>query len=228
MNEHKNIRDYLGITDLKSFNQKVADVLKDDNKSTDSSNPQESGNVSQSVSFDANKFQTSIVLPDVLDENTLYQLTDLIDGKVHYENELVDEENEISDFASPNTVDQMMNSIGVIYITEEANPVAVATLSDPTIQNYRGVIPIDYYELKSGQSLYGRVQIETFAIKPEYKNAGLEGELRNLIDEVAPEIFAVVPLSDLRMMELMQSSGYKPISQFQTDWDLTPVVLWIN
>jgi hypothetical protein len=227
MNEHKNIRDYLGITDLKSFNQKVADVLKNEQQSgidTQDSNEEDF----EPVSFDSAKFDSFTVLPEVLDDTTLYQLSDLIDGKEHYEEEDVDEDNEITDFASPNTPDQILTSIGVIYIVGDNMPIAVATLYDPTVENYRGIIPVDYYELKSGHSLAGRVLIDAYAIKPEYRSIGLEDELRTLVEDVAPDVFIVVPQSDENMMELVKFSGYQPISEFTTDWDLTPVVLWIN
>lgn len=223
---NKNIRDYLGITDLKSFNQKVADVLKQSQQSNEGS--EEPVNDVPEVVFDSQRFESFTVLPEVLDETTLYQLSDLIDGKEHYEEEDVDESNEITDFASPNTADQILSSIGVIYMIENNTPVSVATLYDPTIENYRGIIPVDYYEMKSGQSLNGRVMLDGYAVKPEYRNLGLEMELRTLVEDVAPDIFIVVPMSDINTMELVQFSGYTPISQFTTDWDLTPVVLWIN
>lgn len=225
MKQYKNINSYVTANEMKSFNQRInvmlesaADGIGEDVEFA----PQQAA--PEQASPDNPNFDYQTTSPENIDDTTLYQLADLVDGKVHYEDN--NESDEVTDFASPNTVDQIDSSIGVMYISSDSIPIGVATIIDPTVENYKGIIPVDYYELKSGQELYGRIQLEFFAVKPEFK--AYESELYSLITEVAPDIYAVTPESNGNMMTSMKSLGLKPVSKFNTDWDITPVILWIN
>jgi hypothetical protein len=41
-------------------------------------------------------------------------------------------------------------------------------------------------------------------------------------------MFTVVPSTDKDIIQGLTDNGYKFISEFETDWDLTPVQLWFN
>ena len=118
--------------------------------------------------------------------------------------------------------------MGVAYITEDDIPVACATLTDPTIGNYKGIIPLDYYELKSGYSLEGRLQQEFFAVKPEYRGMGIATELRDLLESISADMFITIPVWDTDTIDGLVKNGYKFIAEFNTDWEQAPVQLWIN
>ncbi len=219
MSQYKN--SYVTATKMKSFNQKI-NVMLESVDMGDSENQLAPKQIEMNTDESDVDFQTTS--PENIDDTTLYQLADLIDGKVHYEDN--NESNEITDFASPNTADQIDMSIGVIYISEESIPVAVATIIDPTVENYKGIIPVDYYELKSGVELYGKIQLEYFAVKPEFK--AHESALYELVLEVAPSIYAVVAKSNESMLNSMKNLGLRMVSEFDTDWDIAPVTLWVN
>ena len=174
--------------------------------------------------LDRNKFDSVIVKPEAIPQDDLNQCADIIDSKTHFDSQ---------DFRDtwlkgPNTVDRLLSSMGVAYVTEDDIPVACATLTDPTQINYKGIIPLDYYELKSGFSLAGRLQQEFFAVKPEYRGMGIATELRDLLESVSPKMFITVPVWDTDTITGLVKNGYKFVAEFNTDWEQAPVQLWIN
>ena len=174
--------------------------------------------------LDRDKFESSVVRPEAIPQTELNQCADIIDAKIHFDTQ---------DFRDtwhkgPNTVDRLLSSMGVAYITEDDIPVACATLTDPTEINFKGIIPLDYYELKSGYSLAGRLQQEFFAVKPEYREMGIATELRDLLESVSPKMFITVPVWDSDTINGLAKNGYKFIAEFNTDWEQSPVQLWIN
>ena len=128
----------------------------------------------------------------------------------------------------PDTTDKILNSIAVVYILEDGIPVAVSTLLDPTKENYKGIIPSDYYEMKSGKSLQGRHQQEHFAVKPDKHNLGLAQELKRLLLESSPKTFVINQSPDTESSFGLAKNGYQVISKFNTEWETEPVQLWIN
>ena len=125
-------------------------------------------------------------------------------------------------------MDKINDAIAVAYITEDGIPVAASTLRDPTIQDYKGIIPGDYYELKSGVSLENRLQQEYFEIHPDFHDMGLAGELRRTLKTIVDDMFVIVPVTDTNTIAGLNTAGYKKMSEFKTDWEQVPVQLWIN
>lgn len=211
MKNEKSVHNFLTLGDLRSFNEGVSDMVSDTV-------------ATPSDSFDENTYTSKITTPDKLDESFAYQLADLIDKKVHME----DEDVTTSSMKSPNTIDLLLASDRVAYVKTRGTPVAVATIKDPTVENYMGIIPADFYALKSATNLDGRYQQEFFAVADEYHNIGLAAELRRLLERHYPKMFTVVPSTDKDTIQGLTDNGYKFISEFETDWDLTPVQLWFN
>jgi len=219
MENNKTIHDFLSVSDLKSFNDKVSHVVsgnKHQEEIPEVEVPREE--------LDRERFEATIVKPEALTDDVLYQCADIIDGKTHFDNQ---------DFRdtwnnSPNTIDRLVASMGVAYISEDDLPVACANITDPTISNFKGIIPLDYYELKSGFSLAGRLQQEFFAVKPEYQGIGIATELRDLLEGISAEMFITVPVWDTATIEGLVKNNYKLIAEFNTDWEQSPVQLWIN
>ena len=219
MENKKSIHDFLTVSDLETFNDKVSYLISG-NKSKN--NTDNESNVKKE--FNRNQFESSIVKPEGLSQDVLYQCADIIDGKTHLDKQ---------DFRDtwlkgPSTIDRLLNSMGVAYVSEDEIPVACASLIDPTQINYKGIIPIDYYELKSGYSLNGRLQQEFFAVKPEYRKIGIAGELRDLLESISEKMFITVPVWDTDTIGGLAKNGYKFISEFNTSWEQAPVQLWIN
>jgi hypothetical protein len=224
-NDQPNAHDFLTVGDLDNFTDKVDSVIN--GEQTDS--PELSINQdeeTESVPYDSTKFESIAAQPTDLDENTLYQIADIFDKKTH----LNGEDLTVNQGKSPNTVDKIMSSIAVIYVNEIEGgmPVAAAILIDPTIENYKGIIPSDYYEMQSGTSLENRLQQEYFAILPEKVGLGISDELRRLITTVSPETFVVVQENDTETIAGLQSNGHKLVSTFDTEWEPVPVQLWLN
>jgi len=208
---------FLSVNDLDTFNNKINPLV--DGKSDEHT---ESEDVE--VNYEPERYESSIVDPKNISEELLHQLADIVDKKSYYN------VNDFSDNSTkgPNTVDRILNAIAVAYVMKEGLPVAVATLLDPTVENYKGIIPSDYYELKSGTSMEDKIQQEFFAVKPEYHNRGLAQELKRLILKTAPSMFIINPISDKETSIGLFKNGYKLISRFDTEWEDEPIELWTN
>lgn len=205
------IHDFLTLGDLKSFNESVEYNVKEDEQK-------------QSHPFDSNRFESTIVNPSDLPDDVLYQLSDIIDKK----NNLDTPETDTNTTKGPNTIDKLLASLAVAYVTEDNIPVGVATIVDPTVENYTGIIPLDFYSLKASTNLENRIQQEFFSVTDEYKQMGIAGELRRLLETVAPAMFVVPDASDKDTINGLKNNGYVYVNQFNTDWDATPVQLWLN
>lgn len=206
-----NIHDFLTLGDLKSFNESVEYNIKDNE--THSHHP-----------FDSTRFDSTLVNPSDLSDDILYQLADLVDKKLNLDTP----EYDTNSHKGPNTVDKILSSIAVAYVTEDGIPVGVATLVDPTVENYMGIIPLDFYSLKGSTNLENRIQQEFFTVADEYKKMGVAGELRRLVETVAPAMFVTVDIADKDTIDGLKTNGYVYVNQFNTDWDSIPVQLWIN
>jgi hypothetical protein len=212
MNINKNTHDFLTLSDLKSFNESVDGTVLNDNDEV------------EQVEYNPTQFESFIVDPIELDDDVMYQLSDIIDKKT----QLDDRDYTAKSFKSPNTVDRLLNSEKIAYITENRIPVAVGTVVDATKENYMGIIPVDFYALKSATNLEGRMHQEFFTVIDEKKDMGLSGELRKLLEVEAPLMFITIPVSDTDTLEGVAANGYKMVSEFETEWETVPVQLWIN
>jgi hypothetical protein len=77
-------------------------------------------------------------------------------------------------------------------------------------------------------NLENRIQQEFFTVADEYKSLGIAGELRRLLETIAPAMFVTVDISDKDTIIGLQRNGYKFVNQFDTDWESAPVQLWLN
>lgn len=179
----------------------------------------------QSVPYDPNKFDSFIVAPSTLDDQILYGIANLFDDKVSAMNtEFIGELNKVS----PNTVDKIINAIAVAYITEEGIPVAACVIRDPSTTDYRGVIPADYIEMRTGIDLENRLEQEYFEIHPDYHGMGLAAELRRLTNTVVDATFIAVPASDTDTILGLSNAGYRMVSTYRNDGDIVDTQLWLS
>lgn len=211
--EENNKHDFLSLGDLQSLNESIYKNVYG----------REQMEEIPEIAFDSKKFQTFISKPTEVPQDVIYQLSDLFDGNNHFE------ENEIEDKQiGPLTSDKIIGSLAVAYILENNIPVAGATLLDPTKANYKGIIPGDYYALKSGVNLEDRVQQEFFAVAPDKHDLGLAQELKKILEEVAPKMYVIAIENDPDNIFGLKKNGYRFVARFQTDWEDAPVELWIN
>jgi hypothetical protein len=202
--------DFLKFKELKDYNKRFERIIMESEE--------------QPIPYDNNRFISFIKRPEDIDEDVLYMLSDLVDKKT----QLDEKTYKTDDFKGPNTVDKLADSLAIAYILDDNIPVAVATLVDPTIENYKGFIPSDYYELKTGYQLENRLQQEYFVVKDELNNMGLSSELRGLLETITPNMFTVVSSVDEQTISGLAKNGYNFIAELDTDWDYNPVQLWIN
>lgn len=209
-NEKNNPHAFLTVTDLKSFNESVEQNVTEE--------------TTESVQQETPKFKSYITDPVKLDDDIVYQLADIIDKKTQLD------QRDFTDkaFVAPNTVERLLASEKIVYVTEDDIPVGVANLIDANKENFMGIIPSDFYALKSAVNLSDRMQQEFFAVTDENKDMGLSAALRDRLEEVSPLMFVTAPSSDIDTLEGLAKNGYKRVSEFETDWEATPVQLWIN
>jgi hypothetical protein len=217
--EDRDVHDFLTVSELDTFNDKVNMIL---NK--DSGNGKKESETKPEVQPKPVNQESFVVNPTELDEDLLYQLADIIDGKTHFnEQDIKEEEPE-----GPTTHDGILNSIAVAYITEDNLPLAVALLKDPTVENHKFIIPNDYYELKSGKSLEERIQQEFFAFKPDKYTQEVGMKLKKILEDNSPNLFMVVTSTDELTNKYLTQAGYKMTASFNTEWEKSSVNLWIN
>lgn len=190
----------------------IEDDLEEFGKAVDTEQP-----------LDPEKYQVFVKNPSDINEETMYQLADIIDGRMdirpHYTPGVI---------ATPKTVDRLLNSVTIIYITYENLPIAVASIIDPTQKNYLGFIPLDMYSLCSGQNLEGRVQMEFFAVADEYINSPVPNELCGQVNALGTPVYMITDSDDADSNYILQNNGYQMVASFDLDTNETPVCLWID
>lgn len=175
-------------------------------------------------SLDPERFKAYVKSPSDIEESTMRDIAAVIDGK----NDITPPADNHVPVATPSTMDRLLNSVTIVYITDNDFPVAAANLIDPTKEDYRGVVPIKYYSLLSGYNLDGRVQQEFFAVAEEYRNHGLGEELRAQINSLDTPAFIVVDTTDKDCIEGLAKSGYQFIAQLDDETSEYPVQLWVD
>ena len=175
-------------------------------------------------SLDPERFKAYVKSPSGIEESTLRDIAAVIDGK----NDITPPQDSGIPVATPSTMDRLLNSVTIVYITDDDFPVAAATLVDPTKEDYRGVVPIKYYSLLSGYNLDGRVQQEFFSVAEEYRNHGLGKELRAQINALDTPTFIVVDTTDRDCIDGLARSGYQFIAQLDDETANYPVQLWVD
>lgn len=174
--------------------------------------------------LDPERFKAYAKSPNEIDEQTMRDIAAVIDGKL---NVAPPSDNTVP-VATPSTLDRLLNSVTVIYITDKDFPVAAANLVDPTVEDFRGIVPLRYYSLQSGYNLDGRVQQEFFAVADEYRNAGVGRELRAQIDALGIPTFVVADSTDKEAIDGLARNGYTLICQMEDEASPAPVQLWID
>jgi len=174
--------------------------------------------------LDPERFKAYAKSPNDIDEQTMRDIAAVIDGKL---NVTPPSDNTVP-VATPSTLDRLLNSVTVIYITDKDFPVAAANLVDPTVENFRGIVPLRYYSLLSGYNLDGRVQQEFFAVADEYRNAGVGKELRAQIDALGTPTFIVADSTDKEAVDGLARNGYTLVGQMEEEGAEVPVQLWID
>lgn len=175
-------------------------------------------------SLDPERFKAYVKSPSDIEEGTMRDIAAVINGK----NDITPPPDNHVPVATPSTMDRLLNSVTIVYITDNDFPVAAANLIDPTKEDYRGVVPIKYYSLLSGYNLDGRVQQEFFAVAEEYRNHGLGEELRAQINALDTPTFIVVDTTDKDCIEGLAKSGYQFIAQLDDETTEYPVQLWVD
>jgi hypothetical protein len=174
--------------------------------------------------LDPNQFEAFVKNPSDITEEVMFQLADLIDGKL----DIKPRENS-TEAAAPDTIDRLMNAITIVYITDENIPVAVASIIDPTSESYAGYIPLDQYSLKSAQNLDGRVQMEFIAIADEYVHTPVEQELVSQLNTLGTPLFAATTENDQITAQILGEIGFKPVSSMEISSNGDEnVILWID
>lgn len=174
--------------------------------------------------LDPNQFEAFVKNPSDITEEVMFQLADLIDGKL----DIKPRENS-TEAAAPDTIDRLMNAITIVYITDENIPVAVASIIDPTSESYAGYIPLDQYSLKSAQNLDGRVQMEFIAIADEYVHTPVEQELVSQLNTLGTPLFAATTEKDQITAQILGEIGFKPVSSMEISSNGDEnVILWID
>lgn len=204
---------FLTLGDLKSFNESVSDGVIDNNTE-----------VEKSIPYDPTKFESVIVDPVDVNDEVMLQLADIIDKKT----QLDQRDYTAKAFKAPNTLDRLLKADKIAYIMENGIPVAVASIVDAKQENYMGIIPADFYALKAAMPLNDYMHQEFFTVVDEKKDMGLSGELRRLLESIAPKMFITIPVTDKDTLTGVANNGYKFVSEFETDWEVAPVQLWMN
>ena len=175
----------------------------------------------ESIDLDSGKLTAYIKKPENVEPDILLQISDLINGFSHFTDDVSDLQ------VGPSIVDKVSESFAVAYVLEGASVVACAIIQDPTKENYKGIIPQNYYELESGYSLEGMLQQEYFVIKTGYEGKGIAGTLRSELLKIAPSMFIVVHKVDTKTTTGLVSNGYTHIADFETDWEKQTMSLYI-
>lgn len=210
-------KDYLSLGDLEPFTDKVNEEVLGETKSE----PEITSEVETSYGENPS-LEVCIKNPKDVSDDVIFQLADLIDGYGHFQ------QNEEGPQTGPNTADRLRDALAVVYILEQGIPVAGAILVDPTKPNYKGIIPGDYYEIKSGESLEDRVQQDFFIVQPDKKGLGLARKLKAALESIAAKMFVVITSTDSDTESGLLKNGYTFLAEFETDWEDVPVQLWIN
>lgn len=174
--------------------------------------------------LDPERFTAYAKTPDQIPEDKIQQLVDIIDGKYSANPKPA----EVTSRPIPATLDRLLNSDTVVYICDGENPVAVATLVDPTQKSYQGFRPSEMYSLLSGKNLDGMLQQEFFAVDEGYRGMGLGTELRAQIAKLGVTSFTVVDADDRETMVGMINNGYEMVSCIPDDGSGHAVQLWVG
>ena len=176
--------------------------------------------------IDASHYKAYAKNPSEIDPTTLAELVD----RAHDSKNVIAAQQAMGrePMATPRTIDQLMGSILVIYITCDEAPVAVTNVVDPSAEDYHGYVPIRFYSLKTGYNLEGRLQQSFFSIEEDYRGAGVAKELFLQLNANASPCFIVVDPTDAPTVKNVQESGYMKVGHLKIDGSENEMELWIS
>ena len=178
---------------------------------------------------DASHYKAYAKNPSEIDPTTLVELADMVD-RAHDSKNVIAAQQAMGrePMATPRTIDQLMGSILVIYITCDEPPVAVTNVVDPSVEDYHGYVPIRFYSLKTGYNLDGRLQQSFFSIEEDYRGAGVAKELFLQLNTNASPCFIVVDPTDAPTVKNVQESGYMKVGHLKIDGSENEMELWVS
>ena len=179
--------------------------------------------------IDASHYKAYAKNPSEIDPTTMAELADMVD-RAHDSKNVIAAQQAMGrePMATPRTIDQLMGSILVIYITCDEAPVAVTNVVDPSAEDYHGYVPIRFYSLKTGYNLEGRLQQSFFSIEEDYRGAGVAKELFLQLNTNASPCFIVVDPTDAPTVKNVQESGYMKFGHLKIDGSENEMELWVS
>jgi len=180
-------------------------------------------------SIDSAHYKAFAKSPSDIDRNTLSVLGELVETAHDSRNVIAAQQAMGREpMATPRAVDQLMNSILVIYITCDDAPVAVTNVVDPSTEDYHGYVPITFYSMKTGYDLDGRLQQSFFSIDEDYRGTGVAKELFLQLHTNAVPCFIVVDPTDAPTVKNVQESGYMKVGCMTIDGTGNEMELWVS
>ena len=174
--------------------------------------------------LDPEHFSAYALSPAEIDPETMQNLVSVVDGSAN----LTPPSDENVPVAAPTTIDRLTASIVIFYITHDQIPIAVANICDPSKEDFHGYIPVEYYTLRSGYHLDGRLQLEFFAVQEDFAGTEVGVELKRQVASYGVPTFTVVDSTDKESINAMKQNGYKFVNSFEVDDSKIPVELWID
>lgn len=186
-------------------------------------------NIEAPASIDASHYKAYAKSPNDIDQTTLAELAEMVD-QAHDSRNVIAAQQAMGrePMATPRTIDQLMNSILVIYITCDDAPVAVTNVVDPSTEDYHGYVPITFYSMKTGYDLDGRLQQTFFSIDEDYRASGVAKELFLQLHTNASPCFIVVDPTDAPTVKNVQESGYMSVGHLTIDGSDNEMELWVS
>lgn len=179
--------------------------------------------------LDAAHYKAYARNPSEIDQNTLAELADMVDRAHDARNVIAAQQATGREpMASPRTIDQLMNSILVIYIMYDDAPVAVTNIVDPSTEDYHGYVPIRFYSMKTGYNLDGRLQQSFFSIDEDYRGFGVARELFLQLHTNGSPCFIVIDPMDAPTVKNVQESGYMRVGHLTIDGSDNEMELWVS
>lgn len=182
-----------------------------------------------SGTLDPSHYKAYAKSPTDIDQNTLAELADMVERAHDSRNVIAAQQATGREpMATPRAIDQMMNSILVIYITCDDAPVAVTNVVDPSTEDYHGYVPISFYSLKAGYDLDGRLQQTFFSIDEDYRGYGVAKELALQMHSNASPCFIAVDPTDAPTIKNVQEGGYMMVGKITVDGTDNKMELWVS
>jgi hypothetical protein len=180
-------------------------------------------------SLDPSHYKAYARNPNDIDRDTLVDLADMVDRAHDARNVIAAQQAAGREpMATPRTIDQLMNSIMVVYVTCDGAPVAVTNVVDPSVEDYHGYVPLKFYSMKTGYDLDGRLQQSFFSIDEDYRDTGVARELLLQLNANASPCFVVVDPTDAPTVRNVQEGGYMNVGKLTVDGTGNEMELWVS